>query len=84
MDIEVSGVSYKLLDEQGRYAGPPFKLKKSGSYSLADIRHHRAVDDDTSLCGMTDSPDTCSGVNWYCRWKLHSNLASTARTSSTR
>jgi hypothetical protein len=71
LDVEISGVSYKLLDAQARYSGPAFKLKKSGSYSLADIRHHPAVDDHTPpLCGMTDSPNACSGVNWYCRWNV--------------
>jgi hypothetical protein len=69
MDVEVSGVSFKLLDEHGRYSGPAFKLKKSGSYGLSDIRHHPAVDDELApLCGMTDSRTACSGVNWYCRW----------------
>jgi hypothetical protein len=69
MDVEVSGVSYKLLNDRGNFSGPAFKLKKSGSYSLSDIRHHQAVDDDIApLCGLADSRDACSGVNWYCRW----------------
>ncbi|HTA34800.1 MAG TPA: hypothetical protein VK721_15370 [Solirubrobacteraceae bacterium] len=69
MDVEVSGVSYKLLDEDGRYADPPFQLKKSGSYSLSDLRHHPAVHSHTApLCGEADCRDACCGVNWYCRW----------------
>jgi hypothetical protein len=69
MDVEVSGVSYKLLDGQGHYIGPVFKLKKSGSYSLSDIRHHPAAEEGLApICGLSDSRAECSGVNWYCRW----------------
>ena len=68
VDVEVSGVSYRLLDESRRYTGPRFQRKKSGSYSLSDIKHHPAADGDGApLCGMTDSVEACCGVNWYCR-----------------
>jgi hypothetical protein len=71
LDVEVSGVSYKLLDEDGRYPDRPFKLKKSGSDSLSDVRHHPAIENDIGpLCGEADSRDACCGVNWYCRWNV--------------
>jgi hypothetical protein len=71
LDVEVSGVSHKLLAENRRYAGGRFTSKKSGSYSLSDIKHHPGYEGEGEgppLCGMADSADSCSGVNWYCRW----------------
>ncbi len=71
LDLEVSGVSYKLLDKDMRYTSGRFTKKKSGSFSLVDIKHHPGFEgngDPVPLCGMTDSIDACSGVNWYCRW----------------
>lgn len=71
VDLEVSGVSYKLLDENDRYTAGRFVRKKSGSYNLSDIKHHpgfEGKDDTVPLCGLADSADSCTGVNWYCRW----------------
>jgi hypothetical protein len=74
MDVEVSGVSYKLLDEQGHYTKDPFKVKKAGSYSLTDISHHHTLEDNlTPLCSLGDSAGSCTGVNWYCRWNVDAN-----------